>query len=106
MDKKEGQGVRIPAPVGHVPRNSLNYGFCAPVDSPSPGARRLEVQQVNCHSRKEAGQKADQHVPEEALHGVFSFTGRTCPTPGNLRDNVSRHKALPDLSGRAFSSFP
>ena len=61
---------------------------------------------MSCHSRKKAGQKSSQHVPEEVLHGGGSFTGRTCPTPGNLRDNVSRHKALPDLSGRAFSSFP
>lgn len=61
---------------------------------------------MSCHSRKKAGQKSGQHVPEEVLHGGVSFTGRTCPTPGNLRDNVSRHKALPDLSGRAFSSFP
>nr|DAY74860.1 MAG TPA: hypothetical protein [Caudoviricetes sp.] len=46
MDKKEGQGVRIPAPVGHVPRKSLRFTVLR------PGRKRLLPGQLRYRLRK------------------------------------------------------
>ena len=72
--KKGGKCANTRRPVGHVPRKSFDLQFLRPVGiATSYGATALQAQKVSCHSRKKAGQKSGQHVPEEVLHGVTSF---------------------------------
>ena len=55
--------------MGHVPQDYLISGL-RPVGMPLPtGHCVLEVHHMNRHSRKDAGQETDQHIPEEVLHG-------------------------------------
>ena len=73
-NKMGGKCANTRRPVGHVPRKSFDLQFLRPVGiATSYGATALQAQKMSCYSRKKAGQKSGQHVPEEVLHGVTSF---------------------------------
>ena len=82
-NKMGGKCANTRRPVGHVPRKSFDLQFLRPVGiATSYGATALQAQKVSCHSRKKAGQKSGQHVPEDVLHGVTSFR-RSAPRGEN-----------------------
>ena len=78
MLKKEGQGMKHPAPWGTSPDISQHRFWRPGRVRTSTGARLLEVQQMSRQRREKAGQKSGQHIPEEVLHGDTSFR-RTAP---------------------------
>ena len=47
---------------------------------------------MNRHSRKDAGQKTGQHIPEEVLHG-HNLLSEDVPTARNLYQNITPIKA-------------
>ena len=64
----------LTAPCGARPPRFWESQVSAPVgESPPTGATALEIHEMNRHSRKNGGKR--QHVPEEASHGVSSFSG-------------------------------
>ena len=70
-NKMGGKCANTRRPVGHVPRKSFDLQFLRPVGiATSYGATALQAQKMSRYSRKKAGQKSGQHVPEEVLHGV------------------------------------
>ena len=70
MLKKEGQGMKHPAPWGTSPDISQHRFWRPGRGRTSTGARLLEVHQVSRQRREKASQKSGQHIPEEVLHGV------------------------------------
>ena len=86
-NKMGGKCANTRRPVGHVPRKSFDLQFLRPVGiATSYGATALQAQKVSCHSRKKAGQKSGQHVPEEVSHGE-NLLSEECPTARKVAAN-------------------
>ena len=81
-NKTGGKCVNTHRPVGHVPRDWEITSFLPRRNITSYGATALQAQKMSRYSRKKAGQKSGQHVPEEVLHGVTSFR-RSAPRGEN-----------------------
>ena len=73
-NKKGGKCANTHRPVwGTSPASKSLASITPRRNATSYGATALQAQKVSCHSRKKAGQKSGQHVPEEVSHGVSSF---------------------------------
>ena len=100
-NKMGGKCANTRRPVGHVPRKSFDLQFLRPVGiATSYGATALQAQKMSRYSRKKAGQKSGQHVPEEVLHGV-NLLPEECPTRGKLHGYLISDNSLADeISGK------
>ena len=132
MDKqRDGECCQHPpSVVGHVPRCSQHQFQRPGWRLTSTGARSLGCQQHVCHhSRKKAGQKSGQNLPEEVHHGCTLLPedaptsptvpqkGRAlkCPGPGSghgsgtatdaVRQKNKRKKAEPCFRERVPAFF-
>ena len=99
-NKMGGKCANTRRPVGHVPRDWEITSFLPRRNITSYGATALQAQKMSRYSRKKAGQKSGQHVPEEVLHGV-NLLPEECPTRGKLHGYLISDNSLADeISGK------